>query len=187
MTRRWRRKITRLDYSLGADHGEEFGECGFLSHGNSLNPAALWVPLLLSIPGGVAAGTRVADPVSLLDLPATILRLTGSGEGRELPGVPLLRAGVGEGQVYEHHSALVAEMEYAPDTPAWFQHAPGPLRAVTLAGWHYIREPDGRERLVDIRESHGGAVVDLNTPGARAIISAGRAVLDSLRPAALVR
>ena len=101
--------ITYLDYELGrlftelkrrgrwdrtlvvitADHGEEFGERGLYFHGNSLYRASLEVPLLLRLPGVVPAGRSIGAQVSLRDLAATVLALSG---GRpELPGRSLAR------------------------------------------------------------------------------------------------
>lgn len=75
-----------------SDHGEQFGEHDLRLHGNSLYRPVLHVPLVLLNALGVPAGHRVARPVSLRDLPATLLDLASIGA--ELPGVslaPLLR------------------------------------------------------------------------------------------------
>jgi arylsulfatase A-like enzyme len=165
-----------------ADHGEEFGEWGFLSHGNSLNPAALWVPLLLVLPGDRGAGTRIREPVSLLDLSATILTLADPTRQSELPGSSLVGEGVPRPAAQP--TPLVAELEYAPDTPTWFQHSEGPLRAVTLPDWHYIRENDRREILLDIRSDPAGRRATLTQQPAQTALRIARAVLDSLIPAA---
>ena len=66
---------------ITSDHGELFGEHDTHVHGNSIYWRTLHVPLLMSWPGRLPAGLRVADPVSLRDVPATILSLA-------LPGVP---------------------------------------------------------------------------------------------------
>jgi len=58
------------------DHGEAFLEHGFLFHGGVLHDEVLRVPLLVIGPG-IAAGRRVATPVSLLDLTPTILDWLG--------------------------------------------------------------------------------------------------------------
>jgi tetratricopeptide (TPR) repeat protein len=63
---------------MTADHGEGLGEHGEESHGFFLYQSTLHVPLLLAGPPlARAAGTRVAEEVSLLDLPATLLALAG--------------------------------------------------------------------------------------------------------------
>ncbi|MBI4516915.1 MAG: sulfatase [Deltaproteobacteria bacterium] len=58
-----------------SDHGEEFYEHGVFGHGQTLYEPALRVPLIFSCPGVIAAGRRVATPVSLIDLGPTILDL----------------------------------------------------------------------------------------------------------------
>jgi len=61
---------------LVSDHGEEFLEHGALGHGPALHDEVLRVPLIVRGPG-VAAGRRVKEPVSLVDLMATLLELAG--------------------------------------------------------------------------------------------------------------
>ncbi len=71
-----------------ADHGEQFGEHGHFVHGNSLYRQLIQVPFLLVAPGRVPTGVVVTDPVSLRDLPATILDLAGINQG-PIPGSSL--------------------------------------------------------------------------------------------------
>jgi arylsulfatase A-like enzyme len=78
-----------------SDHGEEFGEHGQLSHGRNLFIGTLHVPLVVVWPGRVPVGS-VAAPVSLRDLPATVLDLAVPG-GPALPGRSLRRAWQGAG------------------------------------------------------------------------------------------
>jgi arylsulfatase len=61
-----------------ADHGEGFLEHGTWRHGNSLHEEVLRVPLVVRLPGGGPA-KRAGWPVSLTDLPATILSAAGFG------------------------------------------------------------------------------------------------------------
>ncbi len=61
-----------------ADHGEGLGEHGESTHGVFLYETTLAVPLILRMPGRVAAGTRVAGPVSQVDLAPTLLELLGA-------------------------------------------------------------------------------------------------------------
>ena len=68
-----------------ADHGEHFGEHGLYIHGNSLYRPLIDVPLLVIPPDGVNVH-RVADPVSLRDLPATVADITGLGANSPFPG-----------------------------------------------------------------------------------------------------
>jgi len=58
-----------------ADHGESLGEHGEKTHGVFVYDATIRVPFLLRGPGQFAAGVRVAEPVSLVDVLPTILAL----------------------------------------------------------------------------------------------------------------
>ena len=63
---------------LTADHGEELFDRGFLGHAHGLHEELVRVPLIVRPPRGVAPGrrgARVAHPVSLIDLPATVHEL----------------------------------------------------------------------------------------------------------------
>ncbi len=60
-----------------SDHGEALGDHGHLQHMALLYPELLRVPLVLAAPGRLPAGARVAAPVELLDLHATLLELAG--------------------------------------------------------------------------------------------------------------
>jgi arylsulfatase A-like enzyme len=71
---------------VSSDHGEEFGEHGRYEHGNNVYMTQIHVPLVISFPKKVPAGVRVADPVALRHLPATILDLIGIDDSTALPG-----------------------------------------------------------------------------------------------------
>ena len=58
-----------------ADHGEEFGEHGKNRHGHTLYQSLVHVPLIVRLPRGERGGTRIANPVSLVDLSSTLLGL----------------------------------------------------------------------------------------------------------------
>ncbi len=73
---------------LTGDHGEEFGEHGRVGHGDNLYAETSWVPLLIRPPGGTE-GRRISQPVSLVDIPATLASVAGlpvppSWDGRDL-------------------------------------------------------------------------------------------------------
>ena len=56
-----------------ADHGEEMGERGMWQHDQSVYEELIHVPLIMHFPGGEFAGTRIAEPVSLVDVVPTIM------------------------------------------------------------------------------------------------------------------
>ena len=75
-------------WAFSSDHGESLGEHGLLYHGSSLYEEQSRVPLLLHGPG-VEPGV-VRDPVSIIDLGATLLELAGAevGDAPVLPTAP---------------------------------------------------------------------------------------------------
>jgi arylsulfatase A-like enzyme len=73
-----------------SDHGEEFGEHGWKSHGRTLYEEVLRVPLILRAPGRVPAGVRVAQLASLVDVAPTLLELLGVPAPPEMHGQSLV-------------------------------------------------------------------------------------------------
>ena len=74
-----------LDHTLvvvSNDHGEELFEHGKTGHGHSLYEELIRSPLLLRYPKLLPAGARVTEPVELVDLAPTMLRMLG------LPAMP---------------------------------------------------------------------------------------------------
>ena len=61
-----------------SDHGEEFFEHGWIGHGYSVYQELIRVPLLVRGPS-IPRGQVVRPPVAILDLPATMLELAGTG------------------------------------------------------------------------------------------------------------
>jgi arylsulfatase A-like enzyme len=79
---------------LLSDHGEEFYEHGGFQHGQTLYDELLRVPLIVKLPRQDQAGTRVAAPVSLLDVAPTIAALAGATTtGAGFDGIDLQRLG----------------------------------------------------------------------------------------------
>jgi arylsulfatase A-like enzyme len=143
-----------------ADHGEHFGEQGLFGHGCSLYLPELHVPLLIVCPGEAmssSAGRVVATPVSLRDIPATIVSALGTSiaRGSPFPGRSLLEEPRGE--------PVLSELDSPPESDPNHGASPvcrGPLVSLVDRGFHYIRSADGREELFDI-ENDRGETVDL--------------------------
>jgi arylsulfatase A-like enzyme len=133
-----------------ADHGEEFGEHGLFEHGNSLYLPALHVPLVISFPGRTPAGLRVASPVSLRDLPATVVHLLGLATESPFPGQSLARCWHARGTAAPADEPLLSEVSFTPNKPAWVPVARGDMKSLVLGGYHYIRCGDGGEELYDL-------------------------------------
>jgi arylsulfatase A-like enzyme len=75
---------------VAADHGEELGDHGRMSHGQTVYQEVLRIPLVIRAPGLVAAGRRLGR-ASLLDVVPTLLELVGMRpEGdKSLDGISL--------------------------------------------------------------------------------------------------
>jgi arylsulfatase A-like enzyme len=61
---------------VAADHGEELGDHGRMSHGQTVYQEVLRIPLVIRAPGLIAAGQRLGR-ASLLDVVPTLLELLG--------------------------------------------------------------------------------------------------------------
>jgi arylsulfatase A-like enzyme len=105
---------------------------------------------VISFPGRVPPGRRLADPVSLIDLPATILDLVrGPDETAPLPGRSLAAYWLKPNSAPETTAALLAEVSKGVNTDPWLPITKGPIKSVIVEGMHYIRHSDNREELYD--------------------------------------
>jgi len=133
---RARGELDRTIVVVTSDHGEEFGGHGHMSHGNGLHMQALHVPLIIRWPdGGVPKQVVVPAPVSLRDLPATILELAGDTAAGAFPGVSL--APLWSGQQIPT-SPIVSELFWVANQPEWYPVAAGNMHSLVRSGFHYI-------------------------------------------------
>jgi arylsulfatase A-like enzyme len=142
-----------LDHTLvviTSDHGEEFGENQrAVEHGTSLFLPALRVPLVIMHPGKIPQDLRITEPVTIADLPATILSLGGMAP--TLPGNPLSRFWDSGGQERQaEQTPLLAELRPRPWAPSWALASRGKIVSLVSGTLHYIRYGDGQEELYDI-------------------------------------
>ncbi len=145
---RRRGSLDRTIVVITSDHGEEFAEHGHLSHGNGLHFPSLHVPLVIRWPGGgVPRGVVVPTPISLRDVPATLLSLTGDRGVASFPGVPLAPLWSG-GSITP--SPIVSELYRVPDAPSWYPATAGNLHSLVANGLHLIAGPGSREELYDV-------------------------------------
>jgi len=133
---------------ITSDHGEEFFEHGFMDHGNSLYLPSLAVPLVIRFPPLVPAGVRVAAPVSLRDLAATIVDLAGAGAAPGIPGLSL--APLWEDSARAPDRLVLSEIDAKPwDIEEWYPLKGGTLRSIVSGRYHYIVSSDGSRELFD--------------------------------------
>lgn len=132
-----------------SDHGEQFGEHGVFDHGNTLFAQVLHVPLLVVYPRSVPAGITVSEPVTLRDVPATILDLAGRGNTGTLPGRTLARFWTPDPA---EPPSLVEESPILSFVSKGIRRSPFvDIHSLVQDGYHFIRYADGRQRLFDIR------------------------------------
>jgi arylsulfatase A-like enzyme len=152
------RQLARLFESLGArgllentlvvltsDHGEEFNEHGILGHGQNLYSQVLHVPLIVVGPR-VPAGRIVSDPVSLRDLPATLVDVLGLADRSPFPGRSLARRWADAAPADAEGEPVMSEID---DDDGRFREGP-PSRAIVDRDRVYIRSGEGREELYDL-------------------------------------
>jgi arylsulfatase A-like enzyme len=161
------REAGRLIASLGADlnstlvvaasdHGEAFGEHGETGHSLFVYDTTLRVALLIRGPG-VPAARIVPDPVGLVDVAPTVLRLLGLPCGAPpqpcgsfVDGIDLRLALDGK--------ALPPRRLYAESFAPLLDFGWSPLRSLRDGRWKAIAAP--RPELFDV-EADAGEVTDL--------------------------
>jgi arylsulfatase A-like enzyme len=136
-----------------SDHGEEFGEHGadLVKHARSLYTPVLLVPLVVVYPPRVPAGVRRVEPVSIRDIPATVMDVLGSAD-TPFPGTSLLR--YAEGSVTAEQAAeprlAVAESSPMGGVLQTWPIAAGDMYSLVSGDLHYIVDGEGREQLFDL-------------------------------------
>jgi arylsulfatase A-like enzyme len=164
-----------------SDHGEQFGEHGLFDHANSLYLPLLHVPLLISLPGHAPSNVRVPEAVSLLDLAATILALTGPAvASATLPGHSLARFWEPSAGVLLQ-KPLVAEVSKGINLPSWLPVSKSAMQSVWAGGWHYIHHDVGEEELYDTGQDPAELVNLVGHAGVEPVLEATRRALAEAR------
>ena len=133
---------------ITADHGEELGEHGVYDHGYTLYRPALQVPLIVVAPGRPPEARRVAAPVSLRDIPATIVDAAGVARGAPFQGTSLAFLWNRASET-RADAPLLFEVDRVSGQPDWFPASKGDMKALLYRGVKYIRNGDGSEELYD--------------------------------------
>jgi arylsulfatase A-like enzyme len=139
-----------------ADHGEEFGDHGQFGHGYGAHLNEIGVPLVILSPGA-PVGRVVDSPVSLRDLPATVLDQLGLSAGSPFSGHSLAaywRTDPGQmpqeitsPALTEHANAIA----FQPQAPSDSRNGGFQMSLVAM-GHHYLRVGQGAELLYDLRK-----------------------------------
>jgi arylsulfatase A-like enzyme len=174
---------------ITADHGESFGEHpGVFVHGTTLYQTESHVPLVVIPPGGVASPKVVTEPVSLRDVAATIVDVSGLKAGSPFPGHSLARFwnASSEAADSDRPGPSPAFAELAPedplhDNPPRSNGRPWPVATLVKGNWTYTRrEGDLLELLFDLREDAGELRNLANDPAMRPTLERMRDALGRL-------
>ncbi len=138
---------------IASDHGEHLGDHGLFFHGGSLYRQLVQVPLLIVGHERVPEGRTVAEPVSLCEIPATVVDLLNLESNHPFTGQSVRRYWQPRGQERVREVANAFMETTKPELlmnggrePA----AMGPMRAVVVAGMHYIQMADGSHELFNL-------------------------------------
>jgi len=129
-----------------SDHGESFGEHGYLSHGPQVDGPVMRVPLLIRFPKSLAegrSGVEVSQLVRTVDLLPTIAQLLGLPVPPGIDGTSLLPA-IDE----DRDLALSAYGEAGRSFPGidrdvYLPGVAGKWRMLRTRDWKLIHIPDG--------------------------------------------
>ncbi|MGO9467280.1 MAG: sulfatase-like hydrolase/transferase [Isosphaeraceae bacterium] len=138
---------------ITSDHGESFGDHGFYLHGTSLYLDETGVPLVILSPDA-PAGRVVDQPVSLRDLPATVVDRLGLSAGSPFPGRSLAAYWSPAGAALAESTPVLSE--HATETAFQQPEAGKSLRrrdvqmSLVARDRHYIRDGFGSEKLYNL-------------------------------------
>jgi arylsulfatase A-like enzyme len=170
---------------ITSDHGEEFGEHGLFSHCFSVNLAETAVPLVMLSPDA-PAGQVIRQPVSLRDLPATVVDRLGLSAGSPFPGRSLAvywkspPGGEGPESTSPAFSEQFNKTELEPQIGPWGMSR-GFQMSIVSSNHHYIRDGAGHERLYDLMHDPFERVDLLqSTAGKNQVNAFRRKLLDML-------
>ena len=168
-----------------ADHGEEFGEHGpeLVGHQKSLYSHVLLVPLVIVFPGRVRPGIRRSEPVSIRDLPATVVDAVGLKDDATFPGSSLLTFATG-GVSPDATAPRLSEVEkhgMAARGRSWPASA-GDMFSLASQNYHYIVDGKGAEQLYDLTDDVRETRNLAHLPEMAERLQFFRASLDSLVP-----
>jgi arylsulfatase A-like enzyme len=165
---------------ITSDHGESFGDHGWYLHGTSLYLDETGVPLVILAPDA-PAGRVVDQPVSLRDLPATVVDQLGLSAGSPFPGRSLAA-------YWSLTRAAPAEItpvlsEHATETAFRQPEAEQSLRrrdvqmSLVAKGRHYIRDGFGSELLYNLEQDPFETLNLLGTTVGKQVVGAYRRML----------
>ncbi|MBW7992402.1 MAG: sulfatase-like hydrolase/transferase [Planctomycetes bacterium] len=167
---------------LVSDHGEEFGEHSTLGHGNDLHIQSIRVPFILRLPDIVPSGVVEQEPVTLRDIPATIIDLLGLPDDKLFPGQSLSRYWIEpKREEPENNELVLSELSRA----SWRLGTPvarGDMKSLIIDDMHYIRNGDGTEEVYDLGNDPTEQNDLIHTPRGAETAAQAKDVLKQIMP-----
>ncbi len=127
------------------DHGESLGAHGEDSHGIFLYDETIHIPLLMKLPGGRSAGTRVTGRAGLVDVAPSLLDMAGLQPPAHMQGQTLVRT---LGRANQPDRPSFAETDYPKRAFGWSSVA-----AWRAGNYLYVRAP--KPELYDLAADPG--------------------------------
>lgn len=132
-----------------ADHGEAFGEHGFLDHSSSLYDVMIRVPLIIKAGAGQAGvpvpGSRWQRPFQMVDIMPLALTGVGLALPPDLDGrVPTEPGGPLRAWSFPARAKMRISDSFARE-----------LRSIEISGWKLIEDQDGYTELYDLAADPG--------------------------------
>jgi arylsulfatase A-like enzyme len=166
---------------ITSDHGEEFREHEVMSHGNSLYRQSVQVPLIMVFPNHLPAGARVEDPISLRNIPATVMDLVGLNDAYTFPGNSLTSYLENlSGNTSAQEDILLNEVSHISSRPSYYPISKGDMKSFVFDGMRYILNSDGSEELYDFNDDPEEMNDLSDTPEGRAALPQYRLLLESI-------
>jgi len=186
---------------ITSDHGEQFKEHGISGHGNSLYYQLLHIPLVIRFDGRIPAGRRVQDIVSLRDVGATLLELSGVTADPPFPGHSLVATWTSADSASVPRSPAISELtqDAVPRTADPLTRSQG-ISLVEDDGLHgtfrNMKAPRSllfnvrtdADELVNLAEQEGGrSVYEAQRLRLRQLLARDRAEFEARSPSAARR
>ncbi len=177
------REGENLAVFVTSDAGEDLGDHGLLADPSSLFDTILRVPLVTSWPGRIAAGGRVAEQVSTIDLPAAVLALA-----RRDPVDPAPVEGL-----FRPRPVVISEAHHDPSAVAYYRsmrpeedggYLERGLLGVRTKDRKYLLTSQGSAALFDLEGDPGerASILETDTAKAAELSSHLAAWISTLRP-----
>jgi arylsulfatase A-like enzyme len=161
-----------------SDHGEEFREHGTIGHANDLYIQSIRVPLILRFPNIVPGDVTVQEPITLRDIPATVLDLLSMPNDDLFPGQSLGRFWVKSGiEELETINPVLSELQKQSWKPLGTPAKKGEMKSLVIGDLHYIHNGDGAEEVYDLHKDPGEQNNLIQTPHGAKMASQARIII----------